>query len=85
MERSMFSIKRTDRIRTQKIKQKLILNIDMVRYIRRLKWSSTGHISRLRNDRWTYLDSFWQPSEGKRIIKNYFKYMLSFHNSITLF
>ncbi len=34
MKRSMLSIKRTDRIRTQKIKQKLILNVDMVGDIR---------------------------------------------------
>ncbi len=66
MECSMLSIKRADRIRTQKIKQKLILNIDMLRYIRRLKWDWAGHISRLRDDRWTYLATFWQPREGKR-------------------
>ncbi len=35
------------------------------RYIRRLKWGWAEHISRLRDDRWTW-NTFWQPRVGKR-------------------
>ncbi len=63
MESSMWSIKRRDQIRTQKIKQKLILNIDTVRSIRRLKWGWAGYTSCLRDGQWTYLATFWQPRE----------------------
>ncbi|VDO08661.1 unnamed protein product [Brugia timori] len=66
MERSMLNVRIKDKIRIEKIKRKLKFNEDAIRYVRRQKWGWAGHITRLNDDRWTYLTTFWQPRNGKR-------------------
>ncbi len=67
MERTILNIKRRDRVRLTSIKQKLKSNIDVARSVRRTKRRWAGHhISRLRDNRWTYIATFWHPWGKKR-------------------
>lgn len=62
----MLNIKKKYKINMEKIKNKLRRNTDVVRFIRRSKWGWAGHIFRLRDDRWAYAATVWQPSDEKR-------------------
>ncbi len=66
MERTILNIKRRDRVRLSSVKQKLKLNVDVARSVRRTKWRWAGYISRFRDDRWTYIDTCWHLWGKKR-------------------
>ncbi len=51
MERTILNIKRRDWVRLSFVKQKLKLNVDVTRTVRRTKWGWADPISRLRDDR----------------------------------
>ena len=40
---------------------------DVIKTTRRMKWSWAGHISRLKDDRWTKCITTWKPYERKRL------------------
>lgn len=68
MERVILNFKKKDHKKITDIKKALKDNIDMVRYIRRQKWSWAGHVARMRDDRWTFRATFWFLSHLKRKI-----------------
>ena len=65
MERSMLNITYRERKTNIWVRQKTKV-IDVIEQIRRQKWTWAGHISRLRDNRWTSRITTWRPYEGKR-------------------
>ncbi len=65
MERSILSVRKMERIPMKTIKAKLWKNLDAIIAIRRSKWKWAGHIARLRDERWTYKLTFWQPYQKR--------------------
>ncbi len=65
MERSMLNINRKDKMQIKIIKQKLKENMNIINYVRWQKWGWAGHISRMKNERWTYKTTFWTPINYK--------------------
>ncbi len=55
-----------DRIRKERLKQKLKFNEHIRRKIRRLKWKWAGHAGRIKDDYWTYKLTFCYPKQHKR-------------------
>ncbi len=66
MERSMLGIKLKDKINLKIIKNKFKFNNNIIRVIKRLKWKWAGHISRMKDNRWTYRSTFWFLAQNKR-------------------
>ena len=66
MERAMLGIKKRDKIKISKIKEKFRNNLNIVQVARRSKWKWAGHIARLGDDRWTYKIQNWFLKEGRR-------------------
>ncbi len=59
MERAMLNNKKINRIRTQKIRRKLLYRKDLIQTIRNQYWNWAGHVIRLQDNRWKYLITFW--------------------------
>ena len=64
MERSMLSVKKSDRLKNKVIRNKTKVH-DITHKIKRLKWRWTGHMIRGK-DKWSKLTTQWYPREGKR-------------------
>ena len=65
MERSILSVKRTDRIRNTTLRSKTGI-IDVGNKAARLKWNWAGHVSRMHPDRWANVTTQWVPEGGRR-------------------
>lgn len=65
-ERSMLGLKLTDRVRAVDIRRKTNL-IDAVKMACSLKWRWAGHISRVRDGRWSERVLHWQVRDAKGI------------------
>lgn len=69
MERSMLGIKISDRVRNDYIRKKTKVT-DIIERIRRLKWNWAGHISRIKDNRWTRKIIEWTPPKEKSTRKH---------------
>ena len=65
MERKMLNLKLKDKIPCPKIRKRTKI-IDIIECTLKQKWKWTGHIARLRDNRWTKQCTKWQPRRGKR-------------------
>jgi hypothetical protein len=65
MERSIISVKKSQKIRHSTIRNKTNL-IDAVTYAKRLKWKWAGHVARMQDNRWTNKVTNWTGPSGKR-------------------
>ncbi|KAI8441227.1 hypothetical protein MSG28_014876 [Choristoneura fumiferana] len=65
MERSILSVKRTDRIRNTTLRSKTCI-ADVGRETARLKWDWAGHICRMHPKRWAQVTTQWAPLDGQR-------------------
>ncbi|KAI8427328.1 hypothetical protein MSG28_001907 [Choristoneura fumiferana] len=65
MERSMLSIRLSDRCKSSTIRKRTKVS-DVLLKIKRLKWSWTGHIIRTNREKWTKDVMEWYPRNGKR-------------------
>ena len=66
MERSMLNITYRDRKTNIWVREKTEV-IDVIEHVRRRKWTWAGHVSRIRDNRWTLRISTWKPYERKRL------------------
>ena len=66
MERSMLNITYHDRKTNTWVRAKTGVT-DVIKTTRRMKWSWAGHISRLKDDRWTKRITTWKPYGRKRL------------------
>ena len=66
MERRMLNVKLKDRIRNTIIRQRTRVT-DIVQCVTNTKWKLTGHIARIKDNRWTIRNTEWQ-SEGVRSV-----------------
>ena len=66
MERSMLNITYHDRKTNTWVRAKTGVT-DVIKTTRRMKWSWAGHISRLKDDRWTKRITTWEPYGRKRL------------------
>ena len=66
MERSMPNITYHERKKNTWVRAKTGVT-DMIKTTRRMKWSWAGHISRLKDDRWTKRITTWKPYGRKRL------------------
>ena len=41
--------------------------IDIIEYTLKQKWRWTGHVARMKDNRWTKRCAEWQPRRGKRL------------------
>lgn len=67
MERSTLNIRKIHKIRSEIIRQKTKVT-DALTQALRLKWQWAGHISRLKDNRWTTKVTCWKGPLGKRSI-----------------
>ena len=65
MERSMLGINWEDRKKNEWIRSQTKVR-DIVRVIKERKWTWAGHISRIKDKRWTQSITEWKPMDGKR-------------------
>ncbi|MEG7521837.1 MAG: hypothetical protein M3H12_01875, partial [Chromatiales bacterium] len=65
MERSMLNITYRDG-KTNIWVREMTRVIDIMEQVRRRKWTWAGHISRIRDYRWTSRITTWKPYDGKR-------------------
>ena len=66
MERSMLNITYHDRKTNTWVRAKTGVT-DVIKTTRTMKWSWAGHISRLKDDRWTKRITTWKPYGRKRL------------------
>ena len=66
MERSILELRLRDRIPLTHIKAKLKGNKYVIETIRRQKWAWAGHVARFKDNRWSYLMTFWTPQHKRR-------------------
>ncbi len=66
MERAILGLKLKDKVRLSTIKTKMKYNLSTTQNVKRIKWEWAGHLSRLSNNRWAYLSTFWFPTQYKR-------------------
>ena len=64
MERRMLNVKLKDRNRNTTIRQRARVT-DIVQYVTNTKWKWAGHITRMKDNRWTIRSTEWQ-TEGVR-------------------
>ena len=64
-ERSMLSITYRDRKTNIWVREKTKVT-DVIEQVRRRKWTWAGHVSRIRDNRWTLRVTNWKPYERKR-------------------
>ncbi len=62
----MFGIKLTDKKRVKSMEKKFWSNKNILQLARRLKWDWAGHLSRLENNRWSKIITFWQLKRGRK-------------------
>ena len=74
MERSMLNITYHDRKTNTWVRAKTGVT-DMIKTTRRMKWSWSGHISRLKDDRWTKRITTWKPYGKEEITRKTSKMM----------
>ena len=67
MERRMFNVKLKDGIRNTTIRHRTRVT-DIVQYVTNTKWKWAGHISRIKDNRWTIRNTEWQ-TEGVRSVR----------------
>lgn len=65
MERSMLSIRLSDRIRNWEIRRKTKVT-DIITRIENLKWSWTGHMLRCKTNKWSKQVTLWYPRGDTR-------------------
>ena len=66
MERRMLNVKLKDRISNTTIRQRTRVT-DIVQYVTNTKWKWPGHISQMKDNRWTIRSIKWQ-TEGVRSV-----------------
>ena len=59
MERKMLSVKLKDRIGNTIIRQRTRVT-DIVQYVTNTKWKRAGHITQMKDNRWTVRSTEWQ-------------------------
>lgn len=67
MERSMLSIRKIQKTRSQEIRKKTKLT-DALHQALKLKWSWAGHVARCTDQRWTLRSTKWSGPQGKRTV-----------------
>ncbi|KAK2167527.1 hypothetical protein NP493_1271g01001 [Ridgeia piscesae] len=65
MERSILNITYRDRERNICVREKTTVTY-VIEQVRRRKWTWAGHVSRIRDNRWTLHITNWKPYERKR-------------------
>ena len=65
MERKMLRITWKDHMTNEWIRNKTKVK-DVVHKVKELKWTWAGHISRIKDGRWTVAVTEWRPTEGKK-------------------
>ena len=65
MERSMLNITYKDRNANIWVRERTEV-IDIINTVRKMKWSWAGHISRLKDNRWTSRVTTWRTYDEKR-------------------
>ena len=65
MDRSMSNITYQDRKTNIWVREKTMVT-DVIEQVGRRKWTWTGHVSRIRDNRWTLRITTWKPYEMKR-------------------
>ena len=65
MERSILSLRKIHRIRSQEIRKKTKLT-DALHQALKLKWNWAGHVTRYTDQRWTLKSTKWTGPQGKR-------------------
>ena len=66
IERRMLNVKLKDGIRNTAIRQRTRVT-DIVQYVTNTKWKWAGHITRMKDNRWTIRSTEWQ-TEGVRSV-----------------
>ncbi len=69
MKRAMLGIKLKDKKSIKSIKKKFWRSKNILQLARRLKWDWAGHLSRLENNSWPKIITFWQLKGGRRSSK----------------
>ncbi|KAJ2938174.1 hypothetical protein O0L34_g18514 [Tuta absoluta] len=72
MERSITNIKKIDKIRHTKIREKTKIT-DALTHALKLKWKWAGHVARLPDRRWTIKTTTWAGPAGKRSVGRPYK------------
>ena len=65
MERRMLHLSLRDRVRSTDIRKKTKVQ-DILKKIKSVKWKWAGHLTRVKDNRWTKRLTEWQPRTGKR-------------------
>ena len=65
MERKMLNLKLRDKILCSEIRKRTQI-INIIEDTLKQKWRWAGHITRMKDDRWTKRCTEWQPRRGKR-------------------
>ncbi|KAK2170774.1 hypothetical protein NP493_1143g01010 [Ridgeia piscesae] len=60
MERSMLNVTYRNRKANTWVRDKTKLT-DVIEKVRRRKWTCAGHVSRIRDNRWTLRVTTWKP------------------------
>ena len=66
MQRSLLNLKLKDRVKNKIIKQKVKGITDIIYFIKKQKWKWVGHVNRLRDERWTYKLTVWNPYKKRK-------------------
>ena len=64
MERKLFDLKLQDKIPCSEIRKRTKI-IDIIEYTLKQKWKWAGHISRMKDNRWTKRCTEWQPNAAQ--------------------
>lgn len=62
----MLNYKKKDKIKIKLIKNKMKQNLDIIHYVRRIKWNWAGHVGRITHNRCTYKLTFWYLTQHIR-------------------
>ena len=65
MERRILDIRPKDKIRNEELRRRSGLEDAAIR-AKKLKWSWSGHVARMSQNRWAYATTMWDPRKGKR-------------------
>ena len=65
MLRNIVGISIKDRVPNNEL-MKMTAFTDIAQAVAKSKWSWGGHIARMKDDRWTYKATMWDPRTGKR-------------------
>lgn len=67
LERSILQIRKKDKLKISVIKGKLSRNRNMYHEFRRKKWDWAGHLSRMKDFRWSYKVTNWFLKKGRKV------------------